>query len=346
MLGCVSNIPLFSMNLAINGFGRIGRQVLRIITERFPDVNVVLINDLTDGETLAHLYNFDSSFGKAHNEASFAGGILTVGNDKITITAEKDPAKLPHKDLKVDVVLECTGRFTDRAGMQLHIDAGAKKVLLSAPAKEPVDATLCMGVNENTYDPKTMHLISNASCTTGSLAPMVKVLHEAFGIEHGLMTTVHSYTNDQNLLDLPHKDLRRARAAAINIVPSSTGAAKAIGEVIPALKGKLHGTSLRVPTPTVSITDLTVVTSKPVTKEEVNAAFEKAANGPMKGILGLETRPLVSKDYVGDSRSSIIDADMTQVMAGNMLKTFSWYDNEWGYSNRLVEMAVLVGKQL
>ncbi len=334
------------MNLAINGFGRIGRQALRIITERFPDVNVVLINDLTDGATLAHLYNFDSSFGRAHVEASFEGNALVVGNDKITVTAEKDPAKLPHKDLKVDVVLECTGRFTDRAGMQLHIDAGAKKVILSAPAKEPVDVTLCMGVNEDKYDPKTMHLISNASCTTGSLAPMVKVLHETFGVEHGLMTTVHSYTNDQNLLDLPHKDLRRARAAAINIIPSSTGAAKAIGEVIPALKGKLHGTSLRVPTPTVSITDLTVVTSKPVTKEEVNAAFEKAANGPMKGILGLENRPLVSKDYVGDSRSSIIDADMTQVMAGNMLKTFSWYDNEWGYSNRLVELAVMVGKKL
>ena len=334
------------MNLAINGFGRIGRQALRIITERFPDVNVVLINDLTDGATLAHLYNFDSSYGKADPEASFEGNVLTVGNDKITITAEKDPAKLPHKDLKVDVVLECTGRFTDRAGMQLHIDAGAKKVILSAPSKEPVDVTLCMGVNEGTYDPKMMHLISNASCTTGSLAPMAKVLHDAFGIEHGLMTTIHSYTNDQNLLDLPHKDLRRARAAAINIVPTSTGAAKAIGEVIPALKGKLHGTSLRVPTPTVSITDLTVVTSKPVTKQEVNAAFEKAANGPMKGILGLEKRPLVSRDFMGDSRSSIIDADMTQVMDGTMLKTFSWYDNEWGYGNRLVEMAVLVGSKL
>jgi glyceraldehyde 3-phosphate dehydrogenase len=335
------------MNIAINGFGRIGRQALRIMQERFPDMNVVLINDLTDVQTLAHLFEFDSTYGRFKaGQVHVEGQYLITGNDKILITAEKDPSKLPHKDLKVDVVLECTGRFTDRAGAELHIKAGAKKVILSAPSKDPVDATLCIGVNHTIYDPKTMHVISNASCTTNSLAPMAKVLNDSFGIEHGLMTTVHSYTNDQNLLDLPHKDMRRARAAAINIVPSSTGAAKAIGEVIPELKGKLHGTSLRVPTPTVSITDLTITVKKPTTKEEVNAAFAAAAAGPMKDILGFETRPLVSRDYVADPRSSIIDAELTQVMDGTMVKTFSWYDNEWGYSNRLVELAKFVGDKL
>lgn len=334
------------MNLAINGFGRIGRQVLRIIQEKFPDVHVVLINDLTDVNTLAHLFAFDSTYGKYNeDDVKVEGQYLITGDDKILITAEKDPSKLPHKDLKVDVVLECTGRFTDKEGASAHITAGAKKVIISAPGKG-VDGTFCIGVNEETYDSKSMHVISNASCTTNSLAPMAKVLHENFGIVAGLMTTVHSYTNDQNLLDLPHKDMRRARAAAVNIVPTSTGAAKAIGDVLPALKGKLNGTSLRVPTPTVSITDLTITTEKPVTVEAVNAAFEKAAKGAMKGILGLEKRPLVSKDFVGDPRSSIIDAEMTQVIGDNLLKTFSWYDNEWGYSNRLAELAVFVGKKL
>jgi glyceraldehyde 3-phosphate dehydrogenase len=334
------------MNLAINGFGRIGRQVLRILQERFPEVNVVLVNDLTDIQTLAHLFAFDSTYGRyKEDEVKVSGNNLICGNDKILTTAEKDPTKLPHKDVKVDVVLECTGRFTEKDLASAHLQAGAKKVIISAPGKG-VDGTFCIGVNEETYDPKTMNVISNASCTTNSLAPMAKVIHEAFGIVGGLMTTIHSYTNDQNLLDLPHKDLRRARAAAVNLVPTSTGAAKAIGDVLPALKGKLNGVSIRVPTPTVSITDLTVTTEKPVTVEAVNAAFEKAAKGPLKGILGLETRPLVSKDYVGDSRSSIIDAELTQVMGTNMLKTFSWYDNEWGYSCRLAELAVYVGKKL
>ncbi len=258
----------------------------------------------------------------------------------------KDPAMLPHKDMKVDIVLECTGFFTKREDAALHLKAGAKKVIISAPCKDKADGTFCIGVNDSTYNPKTMHVISNASCTTNCLAPMALVLHQAFGIEHGLMNTIHSYTNDQNLLDLPHKDLRRARAAAVNIVPSTTGAAKAIGEVIPELNGKLHGISLRVPTPTGSITDLTVVTKKKVTAESVNAAMTKAANGPMKGILGVEDRPLVLKDFVGDPRSCIIDAALTQVIGGNLVKVFGWYDNEWGYSNRLVELAELVSKKL
>ncbi len=334
------------MNLSINGFGRIGRQVLRIIQEKHPDVNVVSINDLTDGETLAHLFEFDSTYGHYNQKISFKDGMLITGNDKIRITAEKDPSKLPHKELKVDVVLECTGRFTARADAALHIRAGAKKVIISAPGKDEVDGTFCIGVNHETYDSKKMDVISNASCTTNCLAPMAKVLNDTFGIEHGLMNTIHSYTNDQNLLDLPHKDLRRARAAAVNIVPSSTGAAKAIGLVVPELAGKLHGISLRVPTPTGSITDLTVVTKKNVTKEEVNAAFEKAAKGAMKGILGLETRPLVLKDYVGDPRSCIVDAALTQVIGNNLLKVFGWYDNEWGYSNRLAELAVYIGSKL
>ncbi len=334
------------MNLAINGFGRIGRQVLRIIQEKLPDVNVVSINDLTDGETLAHLFEFDSTYGHYDKKISFKDGMLITGNDSIKITAEKDPTKLPHKELKVDVVLECTGRFTKREDAAMHLKAGAKKVIISAPGKDEVDGTFCIGVNHTTYDSKKMHVISNASCTTNCLAPMAKVLNDTFGIEHGLMNTIHSYTNDQNLLDLPHKDLRRARAAAVNIVPTSTGAAKAIGLVVPELAGKLHGVSLRVPTPTGSITDLTVVTKKKVTKEEVNAAFEKASKGAMKGILGYEPRPLVLKDFVGDPRSCIVDAGLTQVIGDNLLKVFGWYDNEWGYSNRLAELAAFVGEKL
>jgi glyceraldehyde 3-phosphate dehydrogenase len=334
------------MNIAINGFGRIGRQALRIIVEKHPKLNVVLINDLSDIPTLAHLLEFDSTYGRFNINIEAKEGMIVVGKQKIKVTASKDPATLPHKDLKVDVVLECTGRFTDKESASLHLKAGAKKVIISAPGKDQVDGTFCLGVNEGTYDPKTMHIISNASCTTNSLAPMAKVLQDNFGILTGLMTTIHSYTNDQNLLDLPHKDLRRARAAAINLVPSSTGAAKAIGLVIPELSGKLHGVSIRVPTPTGSLTDLTCVLSKSTTKEEINAAFEKAAKGSMKGILRVETKPIVSRDIVGDPASSIIDADLTQVMNGTMVKTFSWYDNEWGYSNRLVEIAEFVGKKL
>ncbi len=336
------------MNIAINGFGRIGRQALRIILEKHPDLKVVLVNDLTDGATLAHLFEFDSTYGRFKGTASHTKDKLTIeGYGDILLTAQKDPKLLPHKDMKVDVVLECTGFFTSREGAMQHITAGAKKVILSAPSKDTVDGTFCIGVNHTTYDPKTMHVISNASCTTNCLAPMAKVLNDSFGIEYGLMNTIHSYTNDQNLLDLPHKDLRRARAAAINIVPSSTGAAKAIGLVLPELDGKLNGISLRVPTPTGSITDLTVIVKKATTVEAVNAAFKKAAEGPMKGILGYEERPLVQKDYVGDARSSIIDAPLTMVAGeGKMVKTFSWYDNEWGYSNRLVELAKYIGDKL
>jgi glyceraldehyde 3-phosphate dehydrogenase len=334
------------MNLAINGFGRIGRQVLRIIEDRFPDLHVVLINDLTDTKTLAHLFEFDSTYRHYKGKVLSNDDALVTEHGTIKVTAIKEPDKLPHGDIKVDVVLECTGRFTKRDDAALHLKAGAKKVIISAPCGDKADGTFCMGVNEQTYDPKTMHVLSNASCTTNCLAPMAKVINDSFGIVHGLMTTIHSYTNDQNLLDLPHKDLRRARAAAINLVPTSTGAAKAIGLVIPELAGKMNGVAVRVPTPTGSITDLTVVTAKPVTKEAVNAAFEKAANGPMKGILGFEKRPLVLQDYVGDPRSSIVDGALTDVIGENLLKTFSWYDNEWGYSNRLVELAAYIGKKL
>src|SRR3989338_7028540 len=335
------------MNIAINGFGRIGRQVLRIIEQKHPDLNVVLINDLTDVETLAHLYAFDSTYGIHDRDHVCADGDkLVTKSGKILITALKDPATLPHGDLKVDVVLECTGRFTEREAAAVHLKAGAKKVILSAPAKDKVDGTFVIGVNHETYDPNTMHVISNASCTTNCLAPMVKVLHDTFGIEHGLMTTIHSYTNDQNLLDLPHKDLRRARAAAVNIVPSSTGAAKAIGLVIPALDKKLNGISIRVPTPTGSITDLTVVTQKKADKDGVNEAFKKAASKGMRGILRVEEKPLVLKDFVGDPHSCIIDAPLKEVIGGNLVKAFGWYDNEWGYSNRLVELAKYVGGML
>ncbi len=334
------------MNIAINGFGRIGRQALRIVLEKHPDLRVVAINDLTDGASLAHLFEFDSTYGRYDADVSFKDGKLITKHGEIVLTAEKDPSLLPHKAMNVDIVLECTGKFVKREDAALHLKAGAKKVIISAPGKDEIDGTFVIGVNLETYDPKTMHVVSNASCTTNCLAPMAKVLHDSFGIQCGLMTTIHSYTNDQKLLDLPHKDLRRARAAAINMIPTSTGAAKAIGLVIPSLKGKMNGISVRVPTPTGSITDLCVVLEKKVTTEEVNAAFEKAANGSMKGILGYETRPLVLQDYVMDPRSSIIDAPLTQVIDGTLVKVFSWYDNEWGYSNRLVELAEHMGKSL
>ncbi len=334
------------MKLAINGFGRIGRQVLRQILQKHPDVEVVLINDLTDPATLAHLFEFDSSYGTyAGGEVSSTADSLSVQGHTIRITASKDPATLPHKELGVDVVLECTGRFTEKEPASAHLKAGAKKVIISAPSKD-ADGTFCIGVNHETYDPNTMHIISNASCTTNCLAPMGRVLHDTFGIVQGFMTTVHSYTNDQNLLDLPHKDLRRARAAAVNIVPTSTGAAKAIGLVVPELKGKMNGIAIRVPTPTGSLNDVTVQTEKEVTAEAINAAFEKAAAGAMKGVLRVEKRPIVSKDIVGDPHSCIIDAELTQVMGKNLAKVFGWYDNEWGYSNRIVELAKYVGAKL
>jgi glyceraldehyde 3-phosphate dehydrogenase len=334
------------MNIAINGFGRIGRQALRIILEKHPELKVVLINDLTDDETLAHLFRFDSSYGTFHGAVAVKDGTLVIGKQTIHSMAEKDPAKLPHGDLKVDVVLECTGVFTKRDAAATHLTAGAKKVIISAPCKDKADGTFCLGVNEEKYDPKTMDVISNASCTTNCLAPMVKVLNDAFGIKEGLMTTIHSYTNDQNLLDLPHKDLRRARAAAVNIVPTSTGAAKAIGLVVPELEGKLDGIAVRVPTPTGSLNDVTVVTEKSVTAEAINDAFKKAASGRMKGILRIEERPIVSHDIVGDPASCILDTELTNTRGTNLAKVFGWYDNEWGYSNRLVELAKYIGEKL
>lgn len=334
------------MNIAINGFGRIGRQVLRILLEKHPEIHTVLINDLTDPATLAHLFQFDSTYGTFKGDVSVDGDMLVTGKNKAKLTAIKNPLLLPHTELKVDIVLECTGFFTKRADAAMHLKAGAKKVIISAPSKDKVDGTFCMGVNNETYNQKTMDVISNASCTTNCLAPMAKVLDDSFGIASGLMTTIHSYTNDQNLLDLPHKDLRRSRAAAINVVPTSTGAAKAIGDVIPSLKGKLNGVALRVPTQAGSITDLTVVTKKPVTVEAVIAALKAAESGPMAGILGVEDRPLVLRDFVGDPRSCIIDSGLTQVMGGNLLKVFGWYDNEWGYSCRLTEIAAFIGGKM
>ena len=339
------------MNLAINGFGRIGRQCLRIILDKHPDINVVLINDLTDGETLAHLFEFDSTYGHFDcGDSCYKDGILTTKAGSIRTTATKEPTLLPHKELKVDVVLECTGFFRHRHEAAHHLKAGAKKVIISAPGKDEVDGTFCLGVNEDQYDPTTMDVISNASCTTNCLAPMAKVIHEHCEIEHGFMTTIHSYTNDQRLLDLPHKDLRRARAAALNIVPTSTGAAKAVGLVLPELDGLLDGMSVRVPTPTGSLTDLTCVVKNETDATKLNAAFKKASQtGSMKGILGYEERPLVQRDFVGDSRSCIIDAENTAVSTVDgttMVKVLGWYDNEWGYSCRLVELAELVGSKL
>ena len=308
------------------------------------DIEIVAINDLTDAKTLAHLLKWDSIFGEFQTDVKAGDGKLVVGGKDIAVAAKKDPAELPWKDLKVDIVLECTGLFLDKAGAGKHITAGAKKVLISAPAKDP-DATFVIGVNEHTYDPAKHHIISNASCTTNCLAPFTKVVHENFGIVHGLMNTIHSYTNDQRLLDLPHKDLRRARAASMSIIPTSTGAAKAVSLVLPELKGKLDGMSLRVPTPDVSVVDVVFEVSKKTTKEEVNAALKSASEGKLKGILQFEEGPLVSIDFKGNPHSSIVDAALTSVMEGTMVKVISWYDNEWGYSNRLRDLAILVAKK-
>ncbi len=337
-----------STKIAINGFGRIGRCVVRALQERgVKDLQVVAVNDLTDAKTLAHLYNYDSVHGRAEHRATPHEAALEISGKRIDILAEKDPAKLPWKYLGVDIVLECTGLFTDHDKASLHLAAGAKKVLISAPAKGP-DATLVLGVNSAEYDPAKHHIVSNGSCTTNCLAPVAKVLLETFGIKQGLMTTVHSYTNDQAVLDIPHRkgDLRRARAAAVNIIPSSTGAAKALAEVIPALKGKFDGCSLRVPTMDVSIIDLSVELEKPVTKDSIHAAMKAAADGPLMGILGYETQPLVSSDFLGDPRSAIFDATQTLVLGDRFAKVFAWYDNEWGFSNRMIDLASLVAGKL
>ncbi len=334
--------------IAINGFGRIGRCVVRSLVERkVKDLDVVLVNDLTDARTLTHLYDYDTVHGRAEPRAKVVEGGLEVGGMHLKVTAEKDPAKLPLKDLGVSIMLECTGLFTDKDKASAHIHAGAKKVLISAPAKNQ-DATIVMGVNDATYDAAKHHVLSNGSCTTNCLAPVAKVLLDNFGITYGLMTTIHSYTNDQTVLDVPHRkgDLRRARAAAQNMIPTSTGAAKALAEVIPALKGKFDGQSIRVPTMDVSLIDLTLQTEKAATKEAIHAAMKAAADGPMKGILGYTEEPLVSSDFIGDPRSSIFDATITQVIGDRFVKVFSWYDNEWGFSNRMIDLAVLVASKL
>ena len=323
--------------IGINGFGRIGRNVLRAARGN-KDFEVRLINDITDAKTMAHLLKYDSNYGTYPGQVAVEDSTLIVDDRRIRVTAERDPANLPWKELGVDVVLECSGKFNTREGGEKHLSAGAKKVLFSAPAKGE-DITIVMGVNFDQYDKKVHKLVSNASCTTNCLGPVVKVIHQKFGIRHGLMTTIHAYTNDQATLDQPHKDLRRARAAALSMIPTTTGAAKAIGLVLPELKGKLDGLAIRVPTPTVSVVDLVVVLEKDTTKEAVNAALKEAAQGVLKGVLGYSEEPLVSVDYKGDPHSSIVDAASTFVIGGNQLKVLAWYDNEWGFSNRMVEVA-------
>ncbi len=334
--------------IAINGFGRIGRCITRAMFDRgVKDIELVAINDLTDPKTLGHLLKYDSIHRAFGQSVEAGGGAINVGGKSIKVIAEKDPAKLPWKELGIDVVLECTGLFTTRESAAKHVEAGAKKVVISAPAKGD-DLTVVVGCNSDKYDGKKHHVISNGSCTTNCLAPVAKVLLDTFGIKRGMMTTVHSYTNDQALLDIPHRkgDLRRARAAAVNMVPSSTGAAKAIYAIIPELEGKFEGIAVRVPTVDVSLVDLTVETEKPATVAEVNAAMKKAAEGPMKGVLSYVDIELVSGDYIGNPASSSFDATMTQVLQTQMVKVFSWYDNEWGFSNRMVDLAQLVAKGL
>jgi len=330
-----------ALKIAINGFGRIGRCILRAALSRNESLEIVAINDVDPPATMAHLFKYDSVHRTWPGEVTSSETGMTVGGRTFAFTAERDPAKLPWKKLGVDVVLECTGKFTDRDGASKHLAAGAKKVLISAPAKGQ-DITVAYGINHGQYDPAKHQIISAASCTTNCLAPVAKVLLETFGIEKGLMTTVHSYTNDQRILDLTHQDLRRARAAAMSMIPTSTGAAKAIGEVLPALKGKMHGVSVRVPTPNVSLVDLTALTGKKVTAEEVNAAFRKAAEGTLKGVLAYSEAPTVSVDYNGDPHSAIVDGTGTFVVEGNLVKVMAWYDNEWGFSNRMVDVAKLL----
>ena len=332
------------VKVGINGFGRIGRNFLRAALASNAPIEIVAVNDLTSIDTLAHLIKYDSILGRINQEVTFDDNSLTVGGKKIRVFAEKDPAALPWGSVGADIVIESTGRFTKASDAGKHLLGGAKKVVISAPATDE-DVTLVLGVNDSAYDPVKHNIISNASCTTNCLAPMAKVLHENFGIVRGFMTTVHAYTNDQVILDFPHKDLRRARAAATNIIPTSTGAAKAIGLVLPELKGKLDGYALRVPVPTGSITDLTVELAKETSAAEVNAAMKKAAEGPLKGILRYTEDPIVSTDIVTDPHSSIFDAGITKVI-GNQAKVASWYDNEWGYSNRLVDLMSFIGKSL
>jgi glyceraldehyde 3-phosphate dehydrogenase len=325
-----------AVKVGINGFGRIGRNIMRAALGS-KDIDFVAVNDLTNAKTLAHLFKYDSILGNLDANVKATEDGIAVGDEQFKVLAIKDPAQLPWKDLGVEVVFESTGLFTDRDAAAKHLAAGAKKVIITAPAKKP-DITLVLGVNDDKYEPSKHHIISNASCTTNCLAPLAKVIHEQFGIRKGWMTTIHSYTNDQQLLDLPHKDLRRARAAALSMIPTTTGAAIAVGEVLPELKGKLDGFSMRVPTPNVSVVDLNAVLEKQATGEEVNAALREAADGRLKGILAMSDDPLVSIDFRGNPNSSIVDAAYTKVMEGDFLKVLSWYDNEWGYSSRCVDL--------
>jgi glyceraldehyde 3-phosphate dehydrogenase len=335
-----------AIRIAINGFGRIGRNVLRRAKQAGrTDLDFVAVNDLTDSKTLAHLLKYDSVHGRYEGTVEVFEDGLRVDGDDLKVFAERDPSKLPWGDLGVDIVVEATGIFRARDQAAQHLDAGARKVIITAPGKNE-DVTVVLGVNEVMYDPESHHVLSNASCTTNCLAPVVKVLMESFGFRHGFMTTIHAYTNDQAILDLPHKDLRRARAAAMSMIPTTTGAARATGLVIPEVKGRIDGMAVRVPTPDVSLVDLVAEVDKDTTVEEVNAAFQDAANGAMEGILGVSDEPLVSIDYTGDPRSSIVDSLSTNVVDGRMVKVLSWYDNEWGYSSRVVDLAALIGERL
>jgi glyceraldehyde 3-phosphate dehydrogenase len=329
-----------AVKVGINGFGRIGRNIMRAAMGD-KSIDIVAVNDLTDAKTLAHLLKYDSILGNLHADIKAEKDRITVGGDQFQVLSVKDPTQLPWKNLGVDVVFESTGIFTNRDDAAKHLTAGAKKVVITAPAKKP-DLTVVLGVNSDKYDAAAHHIVSNASCTTNCLAPVAKVLHQTFGIRKGWMTTVHSYTNDQNLLDLPHKDLRRARAAALSIIPTTTGAAVAVGEVLPELKGKLDGIAMRVPTPNVSVVDLAAILDKKTTAEEVNAAFKAAADGPMEGLLQYTDEPLVSVDFRGNAHSTILDSPYTSVMDGDFVKVLAWYDNEWGYSNRCVDLLKLM----
>jgi glyceraldehyde 3-phosphate dehydrogenase len=334
-----------AVRVGINGFGRIGRQSLKAILERAPELEVVAVNDIVDVPTNALLFAHDSTYGSFHGTVSHTDDCIVVNGKEIKVLQVPEPAQLPWKDLGVSIVIESTGRFTEADKARAHIDAGAKKVIISAPAKKE-DVTIVLGVNEGVYDPAAHNIISNASCTTNCLAPVAKVLNDTFGIEKGLMNTIHSYTNDQRILDVAHKDPRRTRSAGLNIIPTTTGAAKALSLVIPELKGKLDGFSLRIPTPTVSIVDLTVTLAKPTSADAINDAFRKAAAGPMKGILGVCDEPLVSTDFRGDARSSIVDSALTEVIGDNFAKVLSWYDNEWGYSCRIADLVKFVADRL
>jgi glyceraldehyde 3-phosphate dehydrogenase len=330
--------------VGINGFGRIGRNFFRAHLERGGDFDIVAINDLGDAKTMGHLLEYDSVLGQLEEDVQVEEGVIRAGSSELKVLSERDPAALPWGDLGVELVIESTGLFTDRAGAQKHIDAGAKKVVISAPATDP-DVTIVLGVNDDTYDAETHHIVSNASCTTNCVAPLAKVLHDAFRIEQGFMTTIHAYTNDQQILDLPHKDLRRARAAAINLIPTSTGAARAIGVVMPDLKGKVDGISVRAPVPTGSITDLVVRVGRDVTIDEVNDAYREAANGALDGIMRYADDPLVSTDIVHSQYSCIVDSELTMAN-GRMVKVFGWYDNEWGYSCRLVDVVAKIAADI